>query len=229
MKESQELTAAEQAFMGDFLPISSQGGSSSGVTAQTEEPAEAAVDAASVAEGEMEADSEIASEADNDQAPASARRKRTRQNFKWQQIAVLEQVFETHPLPRQPLRSELAAKLGISQRCVQVWFQNRRQKVKSSRPEGAEAEGPSSARQQTSLQSSLTELEALISGIQSASSPSIGRKGPSSALVPSSLPCAQARSFAVCAPPPSRKWFFFINLGKVLQMRQLCLNSFAVA
>jgi len=32
----------------------------------------------------------------------------------------------------QTLRSEVAAKLGVKQRCVQIWFQNRRQKWKNS-------------------------------------------------------------------------------------------------
>lgn len=44
---------------------------------------------------------------------------------------MLECIFQTDPLPRRTLRSELATQLGITPRCVQVWFQNRRQKWKS--------------------------------------------------------------------------------------------------
>jgi len=56
---------------------------------------------------------------------------RHRQNFSWRQMSVLEQVFDTNPLPPPALRTELAHRLGLTPRCVQVWFQNRRQKVKS--------------------------------------------------------------------------------------------------
>mmetsp|Transcript_9897 Transcript_9897/g.24507 ORF Transcript_9897/g.24507 Transcript_9897/m.24507 type:complete len:456 (+) Transcript_9897:164-1531(+) len=58
--------------------------------------------------------------------------KRNRQNFTWRQVSVLEQVFETDPLPWPALRVELANRLGITPRCVQVWFQNRRQKWKAT-------------------------------------------------------------------------------------------------
>jgi len=51
-----------------------------------------------------------------------------RQNFTWRQLSVLEQVFDVDPLPRQALRVQLAERLGLGQRPVQVWFQNRRQK-----------------------------------------------------------------------------------------------------
>ena len=56
--------------------------------------------------------------------------RRTRQSFSWRQVAVLEQVFEQDPLPRQALRAQLAERLGVLPRTVQVWFQNRRQKQK---------------------------------------------------------------------------------------------------
>jgi len=62
---------------------------------------------------------------------AKPKKRRSRQNFSWRQISVLEQVFETDPLPRQALVAELAQRLNITPRCVQVWFQNRRQKWKN--------------------------------------------------------------------------------------------------
>ena len=59
------------------------------------------------------------------------KKRRSRQNFSWGQLSVLERVFETDPLPRQALLQELSNRLDITPRCVQVWFQNRRQKFKA--------------------------------------------------------------------------------------------------
>ena len=59
------------------------------------------------------------------------KKRRSRQNFSWSQLSVLERVFETDPLPRQALLLELSNRLDITPRCVQVWFQNRRQKFKA--------------------------------------------------------------------------------------------------
>jgi hypothetical protein len=59
-----------------------------------------------------------------------AKPRRTRQSFSWRQVAVLEQVFEQDPMPLQLLRVQLAERLGVQPRTVQVWFQNRRQKQK---------------------------------------------------------------------------------------------------
>jgi len=58
--------------------------------------------------------------------------RKTRQNFTTTQLAVLECVFSTTPLPRKAIRAQLAEQLGLPQRSVQVWFQNRRQKWKSN-------------------------------------------------------------------------------------------------
>ena len=60
------------------------------------------------------------------------KKRRSRQNFTWSQLSVLERVFETDPLPRQALLQELSYRLDVTPRCVQVWFQNRRQKFKSA-------------------------------------------------------------------------------------------------
>jgi len=62
---------------------------------------------------------------------APKKKPRQRQNFTWRQMMLLEQVFETDPLPRQALVNEIANHLQITPRCVQVWFQNRRQKWKT--------------------------------------------------------------------------------------------------
>jgi len=56
--------------------------------------------------------------------------RRTRHRFSWRHTTVLERVFLSDPFPPQVVRTELAEKLGVTVRCVQIWFQNRRQKWK---------------------------------------------------------------------------------------------------
>jgi len=68
---------------------------------------------------------------DGDGEEQRKRQRRSRQSFTWNQLAVLQQAFETDPLPRQALLQELSNQLKITPRCAQVWFQNRRQKVKA--------------------------------------------------------------------------------------------------
>ncbi|EOD17576.1 hypothetical protein EMIHUDRAFT_243970 [Emiliania huxleyi CCMP1516] len=45
----------------------------------------------------------------------------------------LEQVFASDQFPSRHLRTQLADKLSVTARQVQVWFQNRRQKAKKIR------------------------------------------------------------------------------------------------
>nr|ODN89367.1 hypothetical protein L203_02075 [Cryptococcus depauperatus CBS 7841] len=47
-----------------------------------------------------------------------------------EQLKVLEFWYELHPKPDNELRERLAAQLGMTKRNVQVWFQNRRAKMK---------------------------------------------------------------------------------------------------
>lgn len=85
------------------------------------------------AQGNMAPESKAPSAAGaEDGALAGKKRRRSRQNFTWNQLSVLEKVFETDPLPRQALLVELSERLDITPRCVQVWFQNRRQKFKAT-------------------------------------------------------------------------------------------------
>jgi len=62
--------------------------------------------------------------------PAPMKSKSKRERASWQQRIVLEKVFQTNQYPDMPLRSQLAAQLGMSPRKVQIWFQNRRTKAK---------------------------------------------------------------------------------------------------
>lgn len=56
-------------------------------------------------------------------------RKRTRATP--EQLAVLEKAFSTNPTPNSRVREQLANELGMPDRSIQIWFQNRRAKVKN--------------------------------------------------------------------------------------------------
>ncbi len=43
---------------------------------------------------------------------------------------MLERYFEVDKMPTQQAREDLAKKLGMSSRRVQIWFQNKRAKIK---------------------------------------------------------------------------------------------------
>ncbi|KAJ8653252.1 hypothetical protein O0I10_011100 [Lichtheimia ornata] len=56
-------------------------------------------------------------------------RKRTRATP--EQLAVLEKTFSVNPSPNNRVREQLSRELGMSERSIQIWFQNRRAKVKN--------------------------------------------------------------------------------------------------
>jgi len=58
--------------------------------------------------------------------------KKKRQRTSPDQLAILEQIFQTDKMPNQQTRVQLAGQLGMSSRRVQIWFQNKRAKVKRS-------------------------------------------------------------------------------------------------
>jgi hypothetical protein len=59
---------------------------------------------------------------------SSGTRKRTRTTLN--QLRVLEETFVDMPSPDSKLRKRLSEQLGMSERSIQIWFQNRRAKVK---------------------------------------------------------------------------------------------------
>lgn len=61
------------------------------------------------------------------QQPVKAKRRRA--NAK--QLEVLNRVFERTVFPSTQLRAELGRQLGMSPRTVQIWFQNRRQAIRT--------------------------------------------------------------------------------------------------
>ncbi|KAI8374424.1 uncharacterized protein BYT42DRAFT_535530 [Radiomyces spectabilis] len=58
----------------------------------------------------------------------AATRKRT--HLKPSQVAVLQETFVCNPLPDSSIRSRLSRELGVTERTIQIWFQNRRAKVR---------------------------------------------------------------------------------------------------
>lgn len=64
----------------------------------------------------------------NDNASTGGSRKRSRATA--EQLAVLEDTFATNVSPNSKLRKQLAEQLKMTERSIQIWFQNRRAKVK---------------------------------------------------------------------------------------------------
>merc|ERR1719326_91853 len=54
-----------------------------------------------------------------------------------EQLAVLISSFEEEPLPNFDQRQALAKMLGMTPRSVQIWFQNRRQRLKPTQPKSS--------------------------------------------------------------------------------------------
>jgi len=74
--------------------------------------------------------------------PDDQHNKKKRQRTSPDQLAILEQIFQTDKMPSQQTRVHLADQLGMSSRRVQIWFQNKRAKVK--RGVSKTGEGPAS-------------------------------------------------------------------------------------
>lgn len=66
--------------------------------------------------------------------PTSGRRQRTTS----EQRDLLMAAFETNPMPSPEMKRELAQRLGMNHKRVQVWFQNRRAEYKREQREAAE-------------------------------------------------------------------------------------------
>ncbi|CAO3610213.1 unnamed protein product [Mucor hiemalis] len=80
-------------------------------------------------EEENDVDDEEDEEDDDDNSSASIKAKRRRANAK--QLEVLNRVFDRTFFPSTQMRAELGRQLGMSPRTVQIWFQNRRQAMRT--------------------------------------------------------------------------------------------------
>lgn len=109
--------------------------------------------------------------------------KKKRQRTSPDQLAILETIFQTDKMPSQQTRVQLADQLGMSSRRVQIWFQNKRAKVKRG---SSKSEVPSSP-----LHDSRDSL---------ASSSSSGSSEPSSPIVPESNPFSTVASLCSSSP-----------------------------
>jgi len=65
----------------------------------------------------------------NSQPPPPNNKKRTRATP--EQLAILEDTFKTNTSPNSKVREALAEKVNMSERSIQIWFQNRRAKMKA--------------------------------------------------------------------------------------------------
>jgi hypothetical protein len=57
---------------------------------------------------------------------------RKRTHLKPSQVASLQESFTANPLPDSSVRSKLARDLSVTERTIQIWFQNRRAKARKT-------------------------------------------------------------------------------------------------
>ena len=131
---------------------------------------------------------------------------RQRTNFSWQQLTVLERIFEIDPLPRSPLLLELSERLDLTPRCIQVWFQNRRQKHKAQYQAMGKAPPPlkNSSSRLSTLDMLLPNLAAEMAAAEAtANGAAVGYAGAGATAGGSRLP------HHVRPPQPSASWHNF--------------------
>jgi len=73
----------------------------------------------------------------DDNKPNNTYKKRSRATP--EQLAILEATFEKNTSPNSKLREALAEKVHMSERSIQIWFQNRRAKVKNTQKRNQQA------------------------------------------------------------------------------------------
>ncbi|KAJ3176619.1 hypothetical protein HDU87_004947 [Geranomyces variabilis] len=65
-----------------------------------------------------------------------------------EQLAILEETFLTHTSPNAKLRETLSSQVNMTERSIQIWFQNRRAKVKLMQKRAAQAHAQENAKRQ---------------------------------------------------------------------------------
>jgi len=85
--------------------------------------------------------------------------KRVRLNITSQQLVVLEKVFAFDQFPNFDLRTNLGEQLSMTPRRVQIWFQNKRAKLKKESEDATVSDATVSDVPESPLKSSKTSLE----------------------------------------------------------------------
>jgi hypothetical protein len=80
-------------------------------------------------EGSMDRETEEEEDEEDEDEDSPIKAKRRRANAK--QLEVLNRVFDRTFFPSTQMRAELGRQLGMSPRTVQIWFQNRRQAMRT--------------------------------------------------------------------------------------------------
>ncbi|KAL6078163.1 Short stature homeobox protein 2 [Balamuthia mandrillaris] len=124
-------------------------------------------------------------------APKATRKRKTPE-----QLAILEREFENNPMPNKDVRDTLSSNLGLSSRQIQIWFQNKRAKVKTTRHQQHPKHQPQSHVQQPQQSQSQQPQQASGSGMV-ASQPS----SCSSPAQPSSLSLSSPTTMATTMSP----------------------------
>ena len=88
------------------------------------------------------AETQLAAGVDSPHADGADGRRSKRCKISREQLMVLIKSFEDEPLPNFDQRQTLAQVLGMTPRSVQIWFQNRRQRLKPMQPKAASTATP---------------------------------------------------------------------------------------
>jgi len=140
--------------------------------------------------------------------------KKKRQRTNPDQLAILEQIFQTDKMPSQQTRIQLADQLGMSSRRVQIWFQNKRAKVK--RGFGKSSDGVTTADDSPQLDLDRDNSASPSSCLSEPSSPLVpdssfnGSPTSSPALSISNTPSSPSSAVVPCSPslPQTPKQLF---------------------
>lgn len=100
------------------------------------------------------------------------------------EASLLQQVFEACPRPTAAVRDKLADRLGMSKRCIQIWFQNRRAKQKRDLQDARQPpllfKATKEAGEQGEYDLNSDSLDSLLSGLPAHSVSSASSSVPSS-------------------------------------------------
>ena len=115
-----------------------------------------------------------------------------------EQKVLMIQAFEEDSLPDFEKRQALAARLGMSPRSVQIWFQNRRQRLKPTKPASPGADGVGSLGEKAGL--AFHSWRAIKSKPAKPAKAALSKKH---AAIAQAVPIPHGPPVAPAVPPPS--------------------------